>query len=97
MRLIAGVISFLVPSGLLAYLIFTLLVWPQRVSLLDYALPVLGGLGLLMVLGFVAYALSSDAVPSEKRALWVVVLLFVNFNALPFFWFWYVRERRVRP
>jgi hypothetical protein len=84
----------LVPVGLLAFVAFAPTALPQRASFFDYSLPILGGLGLLTVIGFVLYALRSNAVPSEKRALWVVVLLFVNFFALPFFWFWYVRAGR---
>jgi hypothetical protein len=93
-RLIAGLISVLVPIYLLAYFIVVSVVWPRGASIFDYALPIVGGLGLLAVIGFISYTLRTDAVPPEKRALWVVVLLLANIYALPFFWFWYVRDQR---
>ena len=97
MRLISGVTSVLVPIGLLASSIIEPLVWPQGASFFDNALLILGALGLLTIFGFIWYTLRSNAVPSEKRTLWVVVLLFVNIFALPFFWFGYVREKRQEP
>jgi hypothetical protein len=96
-RLTAGFISVLVPVGLMGYFVLVPQVWPHGVSFFDYALPILGGLGLLTVLAFVSYALRSNAVPREKRALWVVVLLFANIYALPFFWYWYVRDHHPNP
>jgi len=97
LRLITGLISVLVPTYLFAYFLVVRVVWPRSASFFDYALPIVAGLGLLTLIGFISYALRSDAVPPEKRALWVVVLLFVNIYALPFFWFWYVRDQRPRP
>jgi hypothetical protein len=51
------------------------------------------GIGWLIAAIFIVYAWLAAAVPLEKRALWVVVLLLANFLALPFFWFWYVRPQ----
>jgi hypothetical protein len=51
------------------------------------------GVGWLITAVFVVYAWAGSAVPIEKRALWIVVLLLANLLALPFFWFWYVRSQ----
>ena len=39
---------------------------------------------------FVVYALKTSAVPSDKRRLWVGLIVFGNLFVLPFFWFQYV-------
>ena len=39
---------------------------------------------------YIVYLFRTPYVPSDKRALWVVVLLFANMFAMPFFWFYYV-------
>ena len=54
---------------------------------------VFGSLGVLLMLSYIGYVLRSDAVPSDKRGAWIFVLIFFNILVLPFFWYWYVRER----
>jgi len=44
----------------------------------------------ILALGYIAYMYITPNVPREKRALWIVILLFVNVFAMPFFWYWYV-------
>ena len=39
---------------------------------------------------FVIYALKTSAVPSDRRRLWVGLIVFGNIFVLPFFWFQYV-------
>jgi hypothetical protein len=39
---------------------------------------------------FVIYVLKTSAVPSDKRRLWVGLIVFGNVFVLPFFWFQYV-------
>jgi hypothetical protein len=39
---------------------------------------------------YIVYLFRTPYVPADKRALWVVVLLFANMFAMPFFWFYYV-------
>ena len=41
---------------------------------------------------FIVYALRSPTVPLGKRGLWVALIIFGSFVALPFFWFRYVWE-----
>jgi hypothetical protein len=41
---------------------------------------------------YVVFALRSPTVPREKRGLWIAVIVLGNIVALPFFWFWYVRQ-----
>jgi len=48
--------------------------------------------GWLVVLLFVILAWRSDAVPKEKRILWIALLFFGNILILPFFWYWYLQK-----
>lgn len=90
-----GVLSITSFVGLfsLAFLVPLFLESREHIKFLpidDVLRPVFGGLGLLVTVGFVAYAITSAAVPNEKRALWIVVLLLGNILVLPFFWYWYI-------
>lgn len=51
---------------------------------------VLNVLFFLLTASYLIYLFSTPYVPREKRMLWVVILLFVNVIAMPFFWYWYV-------
>ncbi len=97
LRPISGVTSVLVPIVFLAYWIIDPFVEPKADSFFKTAFPIASILGSLTILGFISYTLRTNAVPSEKRALWVAVLLFGHFFVAPFFWFWYVREKRAKP
>ena len=56
----------------------------------DVLRPIFLILGLLLTFAFIAYAATSSAVPKEKRALWIAVLILGNISVLPFFWYWYI-------
>ena len=49
---------------------------------------------LLACAAFVIYVLKTSAVPSDKRSLWLALILFGNLFVLPFFWFQYVWHRQ---
>ena len=49
--------------------------------------------GLVMTTMFIAYTLRASAVPKEKTALWIGLLIFGSIVVLPIFWFCYVREK----
>jgi len=51
---------------------------------------ILNGLILLLTASYLIYLFATPYVPREKRMLWVVVLIFMNLIAMPFFWYWYV-------
>lgn len=55
-----------------------------------YFTVVLNGLILFLTVSYLIYLFSTTYVPREKWMLWLVVLLFVNIVAMPFFWYWYV-------
>ena len=97
LRLISGVTSVLWPISFVAYWIIDPFVEPKGDFFFGMAFSVSGILGLLTIFGFISYALRTDRVPSEKRNLWVAVLCFGHFFVAPFFWFWYVREKRAKP
>lgn len=90
-RLLSGIVSVLAPVLAIAYPYVEPI---RRSEFLDDMSIAIFALALITVFGFIWYTVRSDAVPSQKRALWVVVLFSVNIFALPFFWFWYVREGR---
>jgi len=92
LRVLAGILSILTPLGLFAFPAIESAMWPHRSVYFDYGFLILGLTSLVMMLAFMWYAWRSEAVPPEKRALWVVVLFLGNVVALPFFWFWYVRN-----
>jgi predicted MFS family arabinose efflux permease len=54
----------------------------------------LAAVGLIITLGCIVYTKVSDKVPHNKHALWIVVLIFVNLFAIPFFWYWYIFNPR---
>jgi uncharacterized membrane protein len=91
MRLLSGVVSIGVPAGLILIALVEPMLWPRGTSTFDVLLVILAFLGLAAMVGFMWHAKRSNAVPSQKRDLWVWVLLLGNVFALPFFWFWYVR------
>jgi hypothetical protein len=94
MRATIGVLSVLIPAGLIATAIVEPIVWPRGSSAFDTFLAILGASALSMMAAFVWHALRSGVVPTDKRRLWVVVLLFVNVFALPLYWFYYLRNPR---
>ncbi len=93
MRLASGVLSIGVPASLVLIALIEPMIWPKGTSIFDVLLVTLALLGLTTMVGFMWHAKRSDAVPAQKRDLWVWVLLLGNIFALPFFWFWYVRDQ----
>ena len=91
MRTSIGILSVLIPIGLIASAIVEPMIWPRASSFFDTLLAALGAGALLMMVAFIWHAVRSGVVPDDKRRLWVVVLLFVNVFALPLYWFYYVR------
>lgn len=89
---VVGVISFSVPLGLLAIVFIEPVIWPRGAPLFVALRLAFGICGLIMMVGFIYRTLKSDSVPRSKRGFWVAVLLLGNVFALPFFWFWYVRQ-----
>ncbi|MHC4278212.1 MAG: hypothetical protein ACYSTI_12975 [Planctomycetota bacterium] len=51
---------------------------------------------LALLVFYVGYLLRSDEVPTDKRALWGVVLLLGNVLTMPFFWYFYIWRPMVR-
>ncbi len=49
---------------------------------------------LLACTAFVVYVLGTSAVPSDKRGLWLALIVFGSLFVLPFFWFQYVWHRQ---
>lgn len=92
MRTLVGILSILIPLGLITVVIVEPIAWPHGGSLFDVLRLVLGVAGILMTIGFVRHAFRSDVVPRDKRGLWVAVLFLGNIFALPFYWFWYIRQ-----
>lgn len=92
MRIIAGILSVLIPIGLIAISLAEPMVWPRGSSVFDGARVALGVSALLIMAAFIWHALNSKVVPTDKRRIWVVVLLFANIFALPFYWLYYVRS-----
>ena len=43
---------------------------------------------------FIFYVVKTSAVPSDKRSLWLALILFGSLFVLPFFWFQYVWHRQ---
>ena len=93
MRLATGVVSVGVPAGLILIAFIEPMLWPKGTSIFDVLLPALALLGLGTMVGFMWHARRSNAVPSDKRELWLWVLLLGNVFALPVYWFWYVRDQ----
>jgi hypothetical protein len=91
-RLFSGIVSVVAPLILLVTPFIEPSFRPQGPALFDDVRMTLFALSLLTMFGFMGYAYRSGAVPKEKRALWIVVLFTANIFALPFFWYWYVRE-----
>lgn len=52
------------------------------------------GLSLALLAFFAAFAHRTTNVPSDKKGLWVAVLLFGNIIAMPVFWYIYVWRTR---
>ena len=92
MRTLVGILSVLIPVGLITVVIVEPIVWPRGREVFDILRLVLGVAGILMVIGFIRYTYRSDAVPRDKRGLWTAVLLLGNVFALPFYWLWYIRQ-----
>lgn len=95
LRVISGITSILFPITFVAYWIVDPFFAPRSDPFFDIAVPVSIILGFITIFGFISYALRTDRVPVEKRALWVAVLCFGHYFVTPFFWFWYVREEPV--
>jgi hypothetical protein len=85
----------------LAYLIPTFMALPQpagpSAQQLDqhlWALFRIHFAAVLYTLGligfYVVYLFRTDRVPTEKKALWAVVLLLANTFAMPVFWYFYI-------
>ena len=89
-RLASGVLSIGVPVSLVLIALIEPMLWPKGTPVFDVLLVTLALLGLATMAGFIWHAKRSDAVPPQKRTLWVWVLLLGNVFALPFFWLWYV-------
>ena len=92
MSRVIGMISALIPLGLFAVVFLEPLLWPRSTTTFTSLRLILGVSGLLMVALFIHHVIRTDAVPTEKRGLWVMILLVGNIFALPFFWFWYIRK-----
>jgi len=92
MRTILGVFSLAVPLGLAAIMLIEPFFWPRGSGVFDVMRIVLGVFGIILMFGYISHASRSRKVPSEKRGLWISVLLFGNILALPFFWFWYIQK-----
>ncbi len=92
MRTLVGILSILIPVGLIAVVIVQPLVWPTGPEVFDVLRLVLGVSGILMMIGFIRHTIRSDAVPRDKRGLWVVALLLGNILVLPFYWLWYIKQ-----
>jgi hypothetical protein len=56
----------------------------------EYLKPVMYAIQIGPVLFFCVYAYFYSGVSLEKRILWIVVLIFTNMFALPFFWYFYI-------
>jgi hypothetical protein len=96
---VAGVLCILLLAGLFGSSFWAaLLVSPldrdRWLEVEDIILLLSGGTGLILTILFIAYAAKSAAVPREERGLWIAVLIFANFLALPFFWYWYMWSPR---
>ena len=91
MRVLIGLLSVLIPIGVGTVAVAEPLTWPEMRGVFDWLRIGLAISGIIMMIGFIRYAIRFDAVPRERH-LWVVVLLLGNIFALPFFWFWYIRQ-----
>ena len=96
LRLISGVTSALVLVGFIAYWIVTPMLEPRGDDFFGPYFLVSGILGLLTIFGFISFAVRTENVPREKRALWAALLCFGHFFVAPFFWFWYVRSKHAK-
>lgn len=94
MSRVIGMISALIPLGLCAVVLIEPLLWAQSTSIFISLRLILGISGLLMMAWFIHHVIRTNAVPVEKRGLWVMILLVGNIFALPFFWFWYIRKAK---
>jgi hypothetical protein len=92
MSRVIGMISALISIGLFAVVLIEPLLWPRSTSTFISLRLILGISGLLMMAWFIHHVIRTNAVPPEKRGLWVIILLVGNVFALPFFWFWYIRK-----
>lgn len=85
--------------GLVAFV--PLATWPVvlLVSKDSFSTAVITAVALAWIvpIGFIVYLYKGSAVPSEKRGLWLALLLFGNVLALPFFWFWYIWRTSPNP
>jgi hypothetical protein len=92
MRMLIGLLSIVIPLGFIAVAVTEPIIWPTGREFFVWLRLVLGVSGIVMMIGFIRYTFRSDAVPRDKRGLWVTVLLLGNIFALPFYWLWYVRR-----
>jgi hypothetical protein len=92
MGALIGILSIIIPVGLIIVVIAEPMAWPAGQDVFDVLRLVFGVAGILMMVGFIRHAVRSDAVPHEKRGLWVVVLLLGNILVLPFYWLWYIKQ-----
>lgn len=53
-----------------------------------HLLTILGVFALLTI--YVVHAYRTDLVPADKKVLWVVILFFGNFIAIPVYWYLYM-------
>jgi hypothetical protein len=61
-------------------------------SLSDVARVLLGCLALIAWLAYLWDVWRNPRMPKDKRALWTAVLILANLYALPFYWWFYIRE-----
>lgn len=95
MRIVVGITCLLLPIAVLLVMFTGPIYWPNYGVFYDNVLLFITVLTILLIVGFSWYSLKSGVVPVDKRKLWVVVLLFANIYALPFFWYWYVHKKRI--
>ena len=48
--------------------------------------------GVVLLILYIIYVYKAGRVRQEKRALWTVTLLCASWVAMPFFWYYYIRQ-----